>query len=110
MTIPDPKVHSIILKAIDEIKLLRFVFGQKQRIVEPHDYGIYQGRIRLFGYQVAGESTTGDLPAWRLMEIAKMSAVEMMDQTFSGSRADSSQQHRQWEKIFAHVKKRDNQE
>ncbi|HEV3036969.1 MAG TPA: hypothetical protein VHA33_04195 [Candidatus Angelobacter sp.] len=107
MTVPDPKVHSVILKAIDEIKLLRFVFGGKERIVEPHDYGVHQGLIRLFAYQVAGESTTGHLPAWRLMEAAKMSEVEMLDQTFPGSRAESSQQHRQWEKIFARVKKKE---
>ena len=105
MAAPDPKVHQIILKAIDEIRLLRFVFGGKERIVEPHDYGIHKGLVRLFSYQVGGKSTTGRLPAWRLMEVAKMSEVEMLDQTFPGSRGDSSQQHREWERIFARVGK-----
>lgn len=103
MKAPDPKVHQIILQAIGEIRLLRFIFGGKERIVEPHDYGIQKGLIRLFGYQIGGESTTGRLPAWRLMEVAKMSEVEMLDQTFSGSRGDSSQQHREWDQLFARV-------
>ena len=105
MKAPDPKVHEVILKAINGIRLLRFVFGGKERIVEPHDYGIHKGLIRLFSYQVGGKSTTGPLPAWRLMEVAKMSEVEMLDETFPGSRGDSSQQHRQWDFIFARVGK-----
>ena len=105
MTAPDPKIHEIILKAIDEIRLLRFRFGGKERIVEPHDYGIHQGVIRLFVYQVGGQSSSGSLPDWRLMDVPKMSQIEMLDETFPGSRGDSSQQHRQWDRIFARVKK-----
>ena len=105
MTVPDPKVHEIILKAIDEIRLLRFRFGGKERIVEPHDYGIHQGVVRLFVYQVGGQSSSGPLPAWRLMDVPKMSEVEMLAQTFPGSRGDSSQQHREWDRIFARVRK-----
>ena len=105
MTVPDPKIHEIILKAIDEIRLLRFTFGGKERIVEPHDYGIHQGVIRLFVYQVGGQSSSGPLPDWRLMDVPKMSQIEMLEQTFRGSRGDSSQQHRQWDRIFARVKK-----
>jgi hypothetical protein len=106
MKAPDPKVHEVIFKAIDEIRLLRFVFGGKERIVEPHDYGIHKGLVRLFSYQIGGQSTTGPLPAWRLMEVAKMSEVEILDQTFPGSRGDASQQHRQWDRVFARVGKR----
>ena len=104
MTVPDPKVHEIILKAIDEIRLLRFRFGGKERIVEPHDYGIHQGHVRLFVYQVGGKSTR-PLPGWRLMDVPTMSEIEILDQTFPGSRGDSSQQHRQWDRIFARVRK-----
>ena len=84
MTVPDPKVHGVILRAIDEIRLLRFRFGGKERIVEPHDYGIHQGVVRLFVYQVGGQSSSGPLPAWRLMDVAKMSEIEMLEQTFPG--------------------------
>ncbi len=106
MNAPDPKVHEVILQAIQEMRLLRLVFGSKESIVEPHDYGIHKGLVRLFCYQIGGQSTTGSLPAWRLMEVAKMSEVEMLDQTFPGSRGESSQQHRQWEQLFARVGKK----
>jgi len=106
MTLPDPKVHETILKAIDEIRLLRFVFGAKERIVEPHDYGIHEGRVRLFAYQIRGESTSGPLPDWRLMDVAQISGIQILDETFGGSRSDSSQKHRKWERIFARVGKR----
>ncbi len=109
MTVPDPKVHEIILKAIDEIRLLRFVFRGKQRIVEPHDYGIFQGRIRLFSYQIGGESTE-PLPNWRWMDVPQISDVQILDQTFGGSRGDSTQKHHKWDRIFARVRKKNKKE
>src|SRR5205807_10153600 len=99
MKLPDSEVHKLILQAIDEVRLLRFVFGGQKRIVEPHDYGIQKGLIRLLAYQTGGQSNTGRLPAWRLMEVAKMSEIEMLDETFSGSRGESSQQHREWDQL-----------
>jgi hypothetical protein len=47
--------------------LLRFRYKKRGRIVEPHDYGIDQGLIKLFGYQVAGSSSQ-KLPNWRWAE------------------------------------------
>ncbi len=103
MTVPDPNVHETILKAIDEIRLLRFVFDGKERIVEPHDYGIHQGHVRLFSYQIRGQSKSGRLPAWRLMDVPEMSEVQILDETFGGSRGDASQNHRKWDRVFARV-------
>ncbi len=106
MTAPDAKVHETIFKAIDEIRLLRFVFKGKERIVEPHDYGIHQDRVRLFAYQVGGQSSSGSLPAWRLMDVPEISEIQILDETFGGSRGDSSQKHRKWDHIFARVRKK----
>lgn len=106
MTAPDPRVHETILKAIDEIRLLRFVLGGKERVVEPHDYGIHQGHIRLFSYQISGQSKSGPLPAWRLMDVPEISEVQILDETFGGSRGDASQKHHKWDRIFARVRKK----
>jgi hypothetical protein len=105
MQAPDSKFDEIILEAIHEKRLLRFVFGGKERIAEPHDYGIKQGVVRLFCYQVGGKSSSGRLPAWRWIEVAKMSNLEILDKTFPGSRGDSSKQHHRWDKVFARVGK-----
>jgi hypothetical protein len=44
--------------------VIQFASKNKPRIVEPHDYGIHKGEIKLFGYQVGGQSSE-PLPNWR---------------------------------------------
>jgi len=97
----DPAVHELILAAIHEKRLLRFVLAQKARIVEPHDYGIHRGVVRLLVYQVAG-SSGGPLPDWRWIDVPRISSVDLLDQTFAGSRAVSGNHH-QWDVLFARV-------
>jgi hypothetical protein len=38
--------------AIDQRCLLRLRYRDKERIVEPHDYGVHNGIVKLFTYQV----------------------------------------------------------
>ncbi|MCU1259218.1 MAG: hypothetical protein JWO80_2103 [Bryobacterales bacterium] len=45
---PDPKLDR---------RLLRFRYLNRDRIVEPHDYGIIGGSIDLFTFQVGGSSS-----------------------------------------------------
>jgi hypothetical protein len=63
----DPNINPIIWTAIEQKRLLRFRYKNRERIVEPHDYGIHKGVIKLFGYQVAGSSSQ-KLPNWRWAE------------------------------------------
>src|SRR5437868_7686683 len=49
--------RSLIWTAIEKKRLLRFRYKNRERIVEPHGYGIHKGLIKLFGYQVAGSSS-----------------------------------------------------
>ena len=99
----DPIVHERILTAIHERRLLRFSYQNKDRIVEPHDYGIQKGVVNLFTYQTAGESSSSRLPDWRKFAVPGMSSVELLDQTFPGSRAIPSQKHQEWDVLFARV-------
>jgi hypothetical protein len=48
--------------------------------VEPHDYGIHQGLIKLFGCQVAGSSSQ-KLPNWR----STLGVVELMKMFLCGN-------------------------
>jgi hypothetical protein len=68
----DPNINPVIWKAIEQKHLLRFRHKNRERIVEPHDYGIHKGLIKLFGYQVAGSSSE-ELPNWRWAEQALIS-------------------------------------
>jgi predicted DNA-binding transcriptional regulator YafY len=97
----DPAVHQLILTAIHEKRLLRFTYHGKERIVEPQDYGIQKGTANLFTYQIAGESGSSRLPDWRKFAVLSMSCLELLDQTFPGSRSVPSQKHQEWDVLFA---------
>lgn len=97
----DPAVHNLILTAIHERRLLRFRYHAKDRIVEPHDYGIQNGTANLFTYQTAGESSSSPLPDWRKFAVLRMSGLELLDETFAGNRAVPSQRHQEWDVLFA---------
>jgi hypothetical protein len=47
----DPGVHQLILTAIHGKRVLRFNYHDKERIVEPQDYGIQKGIAHLFTFQ-----------------------------------------------------------
>ena len=99
----DPDAHKLILSAIHGKRLLRFFYKGQIRIAEPQDYGIQKNVAHLFTYQVGGQSSSGSLPDWRKFAVASMSKVELLEQTFPGSRAVPSQRHQEWDVLFARV-------
>jgi WYL domain len=94
-------LHKPLYGAIENKRLVRFKYQNKERIVEPHDYGIQKGIARLLAWQIGGESS-GRLPGWRWFDVGEMSEFEVLDRTFPGNR-DVSGKHHQWEKIFIRV-------
>ena len=48
----EPNVDPVIWAAIEQKRLIRFRYKNRDRIVEPHDYGIHKGVTKLFAYQV----------------------------------------------------------
>jgi hypothetical protein len=98
----DQVLDQAIRTAILGKRLLRFRYQGKQRIAEPHDYGIHKGIVRLFVYQIEGQSTTR-LPGWRLVDVSEMRDYEVLERQFRGSRHDSHSNHREWDEIFLRV-------
>ena len=96
------QIHQLIRKAIDHKRLIRLRYGGKERIAEPHDYGVISGIPRLFCYQIGGESKN-PLPNWRLLDVAKISELEVLDRSFAGSRGSSYRKHLVWDEVFARV-------
>lgn len=96
-------IHELIHQAIDRKRLLRIRYGGKERIAEPHDYGLMTGVPRLFCYQVGGQSS-GALPNWRLLDVPKISDLELLDRSFPGSRGAEYSKHLTWDKVFARVR------
>ena len=103
---PKPKVDPLLWTAIEQRRLLRLRYQGKERIVEPHDYGVHDGIVKLFTYQVAGASSQ-KLPNWRWIETDQASGFELLNQTFPGGRPTKSGKHHKWDKVFIRVKPAD---
>lgn len=93
----------LLRTAISQRKQIRFHYGGSERIAEPHDYGIQNGKARLLAYQTGGHSNSGGLPAWRLVDIDGITQLEVLEKTFAGNRAAPSGRRHQWEKLFIRV-------
>ncbi len=89
--------------AIQDRRMVRLRYRDKDRIVETHDYGIQHGRPRVLVYQVGG-SSSGKLPNWRWMDVDLISDAELLDKTFRGGRPIPSGKHHEWDQLFARVK------
>lgn len=103
---PEPTTDSLLRTAIEQRRLIRLWYRGKERIVEPHDYGIHNGSAKLLGYQVGGASS-GRLPNWRWMETALISGLRLLEQTFPGGRPTPSGKHHNWDTLFIRVKSAD---
>jgi predicted DNA-binding transcriptional regulator YafY len=97
----DLGLHQLLYSAIQNKQLIRFKYKNKERIVEPHDYGIQKGIVRLLSWQIGGQSN-GRLPGWRWFDVGEMQDLEIRDKSFPGNR-DGAGKHHQWEKIFIRV-------
>lgn len=99
------EVDRTLRTAIAGERLVTFSYQGRQRKAEPHDYGVNKGKARLFCYQVAGESRSGKLPDWRLLEVPDISGLELTAESFPGPRSVSGP-HIEWDELFASVSRR----
>ena len=99
------EVDKALRAAIAGRRLVNFSYQGRPRKAEPHDYGINKGKARLFCYQVGGESRSGKLPDWRLLEVPDIAGLELTDESFPGPRSVSGA-HIEWEELFASVSRR----
>jgi hypothetical protein len=96
-------MHKLIWTSIEERCHVRFFYDAKRRVAEPHDYGIQNGKVRLLVYQFAGESNSGRLPAWRLVDVDGVSELQILNSKFPGNRPAPSGQPHKWDQIFIRV-------
>jgi hypothetical protein len=96
-------IDELLRAAITQRRQIRFWYGGTERIAEPHDYGIQNGKARLLAYQIGGRSNSGRLPAWRLVDVDAMTQLEVLEKTFRGNRPAASGRRHQWEQLFLRV-------
>jgi hypothetical protein len=97
----DQKLDQMLRSAIADKRLIRFRYKGNERLVEPHDYGIQNGIVRLFCWQVGGRSGSR-IPGWRLVDVEGMQDFEMLDKRFAGNREVQGRHHR-WGEVFIRV-------
>ena len=99
----DERKYDLLLKAIAQRELISFVYQGKLRIAEPHDYGVQNGVERLLCFQVGGDSNSGRLPSWRLIDVPEMGNIKLTNRKFPGNRPAPSGQHHRWDVLFDRV-------
>jgi hypothetical protein len=80
-------VNRLICDAIDVRRLLRFIYGGYERIVEPHLYGINEAsHEELSAWIVGGWSQSSPEPGWRSYLVSEMHDIQVLAEPFPGPR------------------------
>lgn len=81
-------MNNLICEAIKLKKIIRFIYEENERIVEPHTYGIHKntGKEVLSAFQIGGYSSSGKIPYWRLYVVDKITGLEITGEYFKGPR------------------------
>lgn len=72
--------------AIAARRLIRFHYDGHPRVVQPAAYGRHrkgEHGLKLRGYQVAGSTTEGTLPDWRLFSVERIQGLQVLPETFA---------------------------
>lgn len=78
---------SQICSAIQNKKLLEFIYDGYFRRVEPHTLGVSKrGNDLLSAYQVSGESKEGKVPDWKQFNLEKIQDLIVLNETFVNPR------------------------
>ena len=97
------EIDRSIRYAIRERRLIRLAYSGRTRIAEPHDYGLIDHEARLLAWQRREEGSTRP-PGWRLFGVATITRVDVLEESFTGSR-DAGQPHRfAWDPLIIRVR------
>ena len=110
VAVVDANLDKLLRTAIAERRLVAFNLFERPRLVEPHDYGVIDGVLKLLCYQVGGESRSGRPHGWRWALLSEISELHLTDRHFAGSRSAPSGQHVRWDRLFASVSRPSSEE
>jgi hypothetical protein len=96
-------INHQLRSAIEGKRLIEFEYQALDRIAEPHDYGVINGIEQLLVYQIRGESRSRTLPDWRLVRVAEIRQLRILDERFPGGRSVPSGKHKKWDQLFIRV-------
>jgi hypothetical protein len=82
--------------------LLRFVYGDIIRLIEPHLYGMTEKENEaLLGWMVqSGQGSPIKEPAWRMFRTAELSSLTLTTGTFPGPRQGFNREDARFQRVF----------
>jgi hypothetical protein len=97
-------MNTVICAAIKARAVVQFYYDGGLRTVEPHCHGISRaGKEVLRAYQTAGYSKSGNPVGWKLFEVAKISRLQTLSQTFTKNRPMYNPNDRGMRQVHCHV-------
>ena len=99
-----PSIDEKLRFAVANKRLIQLRYNSALRVVEPHDYGVQKGTVRLLAYQHQGSGPKKSAAGWRLFDVAKITECVVLETLFKGSRGASHQHHHAWDVLHARVK------
>jgi hypothetical protein len=74
--------------AIENKNKISLEYDGKARTGEPHIWGISGGKEYLLMYQISGGSNSKNPEPWRMLEVAKIKNLKILDEKFQGPRGN----------------------
>lgn len=90
--------------AIERRRLVQLRYDGKVRVVEPHDYGVQNGVVKLLVYQLKATLSHQSATGWRLLHVRRIEDLEVLDAEFPGSRGADYRDHNAWDELYARVR------
>jgi hypothetical protein len=98
------ELHRQICAAITRRSLVMFEYGDLIRVVEPHRYGVNSaGHPMLSGWLRAGYSRSDPAGGWRNYLLSEISAFQLLDAPFAGTRAGYAAHDARMREVFCEL-------
>lgn len=93
-----------ICQAIGDRAVIRFMYDNRLRVVEPHAHGTSTaGNEVLRGYQITGESSSRTPPFWSLFSASRITGLTLTGDTFDTNGPDYNPHDSAMAPVHCHV-------
>ena len=97
-------MHELLLRAIRERRLLTFTYHDTLRVVEAHRYGeAVNGHRLVSAWLRPGHSQSAPHGGWRSFLVDEIEDLQLLDETFAGTRAGYNPDDRSLATVFAEI-------
>jgi len=80
---PDPACLPLLADALHRRRAVQILYDDVWRVVHPHEIGrTAKGKLALLAWQTAGIGRSAEPEGWRLFDLGRVSAMEVLQATF----------------------------